>query len=179
AALMMAKFSGDTRYCILTEAAPAPAADALNDLLCAAALEERFITLSLGVLDPVGHRLRLCSAGHLPVLIRRAGGAVEAVGDEIGGFPLGILPHQHYKQAEITLGPGDVVVVYSDGIPDARNAREELYDSQENRRLSARVAASIGGPEAVGRAILQDLREFTAGYPQADDITLICYGRTS
>ena len=51
AALMMAKFSGDTRYCILTENAPAPTATRLNSLLCAAGIEEKFITLSLCVLE--------------------------------------------------------------------------------------------------------------------------------
>ena len=59
---------------------------------------------------------------------------------------------------------------------DARNLREELYDSRENSRLLHRVAETAGGPEAVGRAILQDIREFSAGHPQADDITLICFG---
>ena len=51
AALMMAKFSGDTRYCILTENSPAAAANELNSLLFSAGIEEKFITLSLSVLD--------------------------------------------------------------------------------------------------------------------------------
>ena len=72
AALMMAKFSGNTRYCILTENAPAPAVSILNDQLCDAGLEERFITLSLGVLDLAKGQLSLASAGHLPVIIRHA-----------------------------------------------------------------------------------------------------------
>ena len=178
AALMMAKFSGDTRYCILTEESPAAAAGALNDLLCAAGIDERFITLSLGVLELGGGVLSLCSAGHLPVLVRRASGAVEEVaGEAVAGFPLGILPDQRYQQARVALSPGDVVLVYSDGVPDARNAAEESYDSRTNPRLRRRLAESAGGPEAVGRAILQDLREFSAGYPQFDDITMVCFGR--
>ncbi len=54
--------------------------------------------------------------------------------------------------------------------------REELYDSRDNRRLLKRLAESSGGPAAVGRSILQDIREFSAGHAQADDITLICFG---
>ena len=173
---MMAKFSGDTRYCITTEGAPGPASDRLNNLLCAAGIEEKFITLSLGVLDPATHRYTLASAGHLPVLVRRASGTVEEVGGSIGGFPLGIMPDSRYQQAELTLGPGDVAVVYSDGVTDARSPAEELYDSAENRRLLRRVAEGAGGPEALGRAILQEIREFSAGHPQADDITLVCFG---
>ena len=176
AALMMAKFSGDTRYCILTENAPGPAANELNSLLCAAGIEEKFITLSLSVLDPVAKRLLIASAGHIPVMIRRANGKVEEFGEEIGGFPLGIMPDSDYQQAEIELNVGDVVVVYSDGVPDSRSPSEELYDYRDNRRLIKRVAESTGGPEAVGRAILQEVREYSAGHPQTDDITLICFG---
>ncbi|MFO0952242.1 MAG: SpoIIE family protein phosphatase [Isosphaeraceae bacterium] len=178
AALMMAKFSGDTRYCILTENAPAPAANELNTLLCAAGIEEKFITLSLSVLDLDRKRLTLCSAGHLPVLVRRADGRVEEIGEDIAGFPLGIMPDSDYKQTEVQLETGDVVVVYSDGVTDARDLAEELYDSRENRRLLKRLAESPGGPAAVGRSILQAVREFSAGHFQVDDITLVCFGPT-
>ena len=68
------------------------------------------------------------------------------------------------------------MVVYSDGVTDARSPAEELYDSTENRRLLKRVAESPGGPEAVGKSILQDIREFSLGHKQADDITLVCFG---
>jgi phosphoserine phosphatase RsbU/P len=176
AALMMAKFSGDTRYCILTEGAPAPAADALNDLLCAAGIDERFITLSLCLLEIDKHELIVCSAGHPPLLIRRANGKVEEVGEESAGFPLGIVPRTTYHQVTVKLEPGDVVVVYSDGVTDSRSIKEELYESKENRRLLRRVTESKGGPGDVGRAILQEIREFSAGHSQADDITLICFG---
>jgi serine phosphatase RsbU (regulator of sigma subunit) len=67
-------------------------------------------------------------------------------------------------------------VVYSDGVTDARNVREELYDSRERRRLLKKLADTSGSPELVGRAILQDIREFSSGHAQADDITLICFG---
>ncbi len=176
AALMMAKFSGDTRYCILTENAPAPASNELNTLLFSAGIEEKFITLSLSVLDVEKRTLTLASAGHLPVMIRRAGGTIEEVGEEIAGFPLGIIPEANYQQTEVQLHPGDVVAVFSDGVTDARNLREELYESRENRRLLRKFAEIQGGPEAVGRAILQDIREFSAGHVQVDDITLICFG---
>ncbi len=176
AALMMAKFSGDTRYCILTENSPAAAANELNSLLCAAGIEEKFITLSLSVLDLSRRRLTLCSAGHLPLIVRRVDGTIEEVGEDIGGFPLGVLPGSSYQQIEVALAPGDVVVVYSDGVTDSRSPREELYDSRDQRRLLKRVAESPGGPQAVGRAILQDIREFSADHAQADDITLLCFG---
>jgi phosphoserine phosphatase RsbU/P len=176
AALMMAKFSGDTRYCILTENSPSEAANELNTLLFAAGIEEKFITLSLSVLDPHRRTLAITSAGHLPLLIRRSNGTVDEVGEDIAGFPLGIVPEGDYRQTEIALHPGDVVAVFSDGVTDARNLREEIYDSRDKRRLVRKLADTSGGPETVGRAILQDIREFSAGHTQVDDITLICFG---
>ncbi|MFO0908153.1 MAG: SpoIIE family protein phosphatase [Isosphaeraceae bacterium] len=176
AALMMAKFSGDTRYCILTENAPGPAANELNALLCAAGIEEKFITLSLIVLDVATRKLILSSAGHLPIMVRRADGRVEEIGENITGFPLGIVPESDYKQEEVQLEPGDIVIVFSDGVTDPRSMKEELYHTRDTPRLTRRIAEATGGPEAVGRAILQDIREFSAGHAQVDDITLVCFG---
>ena len=98
------------------------------------------------------------------------------MGEEIAGFPLGIIPESDYQQTEVKLFPGDVVAVFSDGVTDARNLSEELYDARANRRLLAKVSNTPGGPQAVGGAVLQDLREFAAGHAQVDDITLICFG---
>ena len=179
AALMMAKFSGDTRYCILTENAPAPAADALNELLCQTGIDERFITLGLCFLDLTTHRVTFCSAGHPPAMVRRANGSVEEVGEDSGGFPLGILPRSTYQQVSVSIGPGDTVVMYSDGVTDARDQDEDLYESKENRRLLRRVADARGGPIDIGRAILQEIREFSANHTQTDDITLVCFGRVA
>ena len=83
AALVMAKFSGDTRYCVLTEDGPAKAAEALNELFCEAAIDEKFITMSLSVLDPSSHMLTVASAGHPPIFIRHKDGSVTEVGNFI------------------------------------------------------------------------------------------------
>jgi serine phosphatase RsbU (regulator of sigma subunit) len=176
AALMMAKFSGDTRYCILTENSPSEAANELNTLLFAAGIEEKFITLSLSILDPERRTLSIASAGHLPLMVRHSNGSVDEIGEDIAGFPLGIVPQGGYKQTEVILQPGDVVAVFSDGVTDARNLREEIYESRDKRRLLRKLADTSGGPETIGRALLQDIREFSAGHTQVDDITLICFG---
>ena len=178
AALMMAKFSGETRFCVSTEPTPMTAIGALNNALCSAGIDERFMTMSLCLLDVEAKRLTLCSAGHPPVFLRRADGTVEELCEDISGFPLGIVPNWEYKQVDVDIRPGDVVVIYSDGVTDARSPEEEIYDSKETRRLLRRVADSHGGPEAVGKSILQEIREFSLGHKQADDITLVCFGPT-
>ena len=176
AALMMAKFSGDTRFCVSTEASPRAAIEKLNNLLCAAGIDEKFMTMSLSLLDIERNRVTFCSAGHPPLFLRRADGRVEELGEDISGFPLGIMPDWQYKQLEVDIEPGDVLVIYSDGVTDARSPSEEIYDSREKRRLIKRVMDSPGGAEAVGKSILQEIREFSLGHKQADDITLVCFG---
>jgi serine phosphatase RsbU (regulator of sigma subunit) len=177
AALMMAKFSGDARFCLTTEKNPGLAAGVLNNNLCAAGIDEKFITLSLCRLNPATNMLEYASAGHLPLLLRHADGTVEELGEEIAGFPCGVMPDTVYEQKQIELKPGDVVVVYSDGVTDSRSPSEELYDYKDQRRLLRRVQTAGGGAESVGKTILQEIREFSKGHSQADDITLVCFGR--
>ena len=149
----------------------------MNSLLCAAGIDDKFITLGLCVLDFATRKLTMTSAGHTPVIIRRADGRAEEVGQEVSGLPLGIMEDSEYQQTEVQLNPGDVVVVYSDGVTDARSPADELYDSQSNHRLIKRVAQTSGGAAAVGRAILQDIREFSAGTRRPTTSPCCAWGR--
>jgi sigma-B regulation protein RsbU (phosphoserine phosphatase) len=176
AALMIAKLWCNTRYCIFTENSPASAANELNKLMYSAGVEEKWINLSLSVLDVPARTLTLTSAGNLPVMIRRADGTVDEIGKEFSGFPLGIIAQPDYKQTVVRLSRGDVVVVLSDDVIYARNLREEFSESRENRRLLSKVAETPGPPRALGGAILEDIREFSSGRAMGDDMTLICFG---
>jgi phosphoserine phosphatase RsbU/P len=176
AALMIAKLWCNTRYCIFTENSPASAANELNKLMYSAGVDAKLINLSLSVLDVPARILTMTSAGNLPVMIRRANGTVDEIGKEIAGFPLGIIAQPNYKQTVVRLSRGDVVVVLSDGVTYARNLREELSESRENRRLLSKVAETPGRPRALGGAILEDIREFSSGRALVDDMTLICFG---
>ena len=177
AALMMAKFSSDNRLFLITEDSPAAAACRLNDLFCETGIDEKFITLSLSFIDPVHHKVRFACAGHAPLLIRRADGTLEEIGEEISRMPIGILPGLDYQTTEVEIEPGDIVVVYSDGMTDARNSKGEIYHTKNHERLFNKVRELGGTPESLGRGLLQDIREFVAGAPQADDMTLVCFGR--
>ena len=165
-----------TRGLIFGRGLAAAAARVLNTALCETGIDDRFITLSLLVLEANTGRLQLCSAGHPPVILRRADGTVEELGKNVGGLPLGIVPDTAYQQVNVELRPGDVAVVYSDGVTDSRNPTEELYDTKENRRLLKCIEGAAGGPEAVGEAILQEIHEFSRGQVQTDDITLVSFG---
>ena len=94
---------------------------------------------------------------------------------EASGCPLGVLFDFQYKTTTGTLGPGEIVVLYSDGITEARNSKEELYTVERVRR---RVAAMNGkGPAETGRALIEDVRRHAGDWEQNDDITLVVLGR--
>jgi serine phosphatase RsbU (regulator of sigma subunit) len=172
-ALRLAKFSSEVRHCLLTAQTPALALESLNRLQCETGREAEFVTLSVGVLDRATNRLTLCSAGSLPMLLRRADGRIEQIGEGIAGFPLGIVPESKYEQTEVELRPGDVVFAYSDGITDSYNPRGESFGGS---RLARLLSELTGGPEVIGQAIQQDIYNFLDSRPLADDITLICFG---
>jgi serine phosphatase RsbU (regulator of sigma subunit) len=176
AGLLMARFSCHIQHLMLAGYSPPTAAKLLNELLFEAGIDEAFITLSLSVLEIKTRTLSLISAGHPLLTIRRADGTVDKIGEAVGGFPLGIVPDADYQQIDVALHPGDVVAVFSDGVTDARNQNEELYDSRKSWRLLDMLAKTRGSPQTVGRAILEDISDFSSGHTQADDLTLICFG---
>lgn len=119
AALLMATVRAVMRA-VVRSSPPAEAmryvAAALNDDLIQSG---RFVTLFLAQLDAGSGRLAFIDAGHGLAFVRRANGSVETF-DAPRGLPLGILPYEQYDQREVVMNPGDALVVYSDGLIDAR-----------------------------------------------------------
>ena len=142
--------------------------------MCNAEFDFRFVTLVFTELDPRSHRLTVASAGHPCPLVRRYGGGIEEIGRAESGTPLGIEDGGTYSSITVTLEPGDVVVLYSDGVTDARDRRDKPFGEQ---RLRDALAQAPQGVAAAGEAILAAVREHAAGRSQFDDITLVCFGR--
>jgi len=174
AALLMAKLSAEARFCLVSEPTPAAAVARLNDVFCESRWEDRFVTLVLGVLDPVRHEVTIVNAGHMAPLLRRTTGAVEAVGQSAGGLPLGVESHVQYEQYSLSLDPGDCLTLYTDGIPDAMNVADDFYGTQ---RLQTQLEPVIDGVAALGQRILEDVRRFVGNRPQNDDMCMTCFGR--
>ena len=176
AALLMAKLCAEVRYSLVTSSGPAEAVQMLNSDLAESALDDRFVTFALVVLDPQSHHLTIVNAGHMPPLRRRsADGNVESLATEEAGLPLGIEAQATYQEFDVALETGDAVVLYTDGISDAMNPAGEMYGAA---RLHDALA---GGPRevaALGKAVLDDVQRFADGQRQIDDICLICFGRT-
>ncbi len=141
----------------------------LNKITCQNCPSNRFITFFICVLDPAAGDLAYCNAGHNPPVIVRANGGVENL--DGGGPPLGILSIANYSEYRAKLEPGDVLAIYSDGVTEANNAKEEEFGDE---RFAAVLAANRQKSAAeIVAAVNQALTEFAAGSPPADDITLI------
>lgn len=176
AALLMAKLSAETRYCLVMEPTPADAVFKLNNVFCDSSWEGRFITLIMAVIDPSRHEVTMVNAGHLAPMMRRASGKVEEVGVGEGRLPLGVDNDTKYHEFTVSLEPGESLTVFTDGVSEAMNAANELYGI---RRLHAAVEQASGGPAALGQSILGDVRRFVGPRAQTDDICMVCFGRTA
>jgi len=174
AALLMAKLVSEARMSLLTEADPVLAIQRLNRQLVDERFPDRFITFVSTFLDPVAHRLTVVNAGHPRPLIRRSSGQIEVVGDDQAGPPLALFPSTHYHTAEVELGVGDVVVLFTDGVDEALDPKGVCFRLERLKKtvLDAKFAA-----EHIGEAILNAVHEHMAGGIPHDDIGIVCFGR--
>ncbi|MDR3700294.1 MAG: SpoIIE family protein phosphatase [Candidatus Sulfopaludibacter sp.] len=141
----------------------------LNKTTCANCPSNRFITFFFCVLDTNTGDLAFANAGHNPPIIIRSSGEAQML--EGGGPVLGIIPYAPYKEMHARLDPGDMLVIYSDGVTEANNVNHEEYDEQ---RFIAVLQENRQRPAAeIVTAVTRSLNEFAAGAPQADDITLV------
>jgi serine phosphatase RsbU (regulator of sigma subunit) len=145
----------------------------LNKAICAKCPDNRFITFFMAIADPSSGELVFTNAGHNPPLVVRAAGGFETL--KGGGVILGILPMATYQESRVQLEPGDILVLFSDGVTEAVNPQDEDFgdDRLANlvKSLSDRPAAEI--VEAIDSAVT----EFTQGAPAADDITVVVVRR--
>ncbi len=175
AALLMSSLSSEVRHRVRSEPEPARVVEQLNRHFFDTDILDRFITFLLIVVDADVHRMTVVNAGHLAPFVRRASGRIEAIGEDEAGPPLGIVPGQAYRPASTDLGPGDVVVLFTDGVSEAFGAQNRQFGTEAIRRTLAQAPPTV--PE-VGQAILKAVRAHALGRPQSDDIALVCFGRT-
>jgi serine phosphatase RsbU (regulator of sigma subunit) len=175
AALVMARFGAQARACLEAEAEPSAAVARLNDLVVRAAVPGRFVTMAVVVIDPAAHTLAVVNAGHPSPLLRRAAGTVEEVAPpDASGMALGLADGQDYPCSEVRLGPGDSVVLFSDGVTEATGPGGGQFEVDGVRAV---LGAGTGSPRATGEALAAAVRRHAAGCEQGDDIALVCFGR--
>lgn len=142
----------------------------LNKITAKNCPDNRFITFFMGVLNPASGQLVYTNAGHNPPLLVRASGSFEGL-REAGGLILGILPMAVYQEASVHLQPGDVLVLFSDGVTEAANPSDQDFGED---RLGELVASLRDRPAAeIVEAVHNAVTAFTEGAPAADDITVV------
>jgi phosphoserine phosphatase RsbU/P len=180
AALLMAKVSSDARFCFLSEPNPAKAVGKLNDQLYPfTSPMDRFVTLAVLVLDPSRHTVTLISAGHpSPQLVRKGNTVLQdVVPKATAGVPLGMIEGCVYDSCQISLQPGDNLILFSDGVPDALDARNVPFSAKGVQRVveeAGPVSATV-----LGERIIKAVQLHAANRDPHDDITLVCLGRTA
>lgn len=174
ASLVMSRLSSAVRNIVEYVSDAAEAVNRINNHMCAKAVEGRFVTFVLVLLDPRKHRMSVVNSGHMSPLIRHADGSVEELDQSSVGVPLGVVEGFPFQSVECDIKAGDCIVIYTDGVSEAMNAASDLYTIE---RLQAFVANGSGRPSELGPAIREDVKQHAAGHPQNDDITLMVFGR--
>lgn len=175
-----AKVTALARYTLRAEASrhpsPAMVLDRLNNALIDQQGEDgRFLTAVYATFrtTPTGVAGRLCTGGHPPALLYRADGRIQEIGQP--GTLLGFAPQVHLADVQFRLGPGDTLLLYSDGITEARGGRgpASRYPMYGQEHLSEILASCAGqGAQAALDRICATVQEHTAGQP-GDDIALL------
>lgn len=142
----------------------------LNKAISANCPDNRFITFFVCIIDSATGDITYTNAGHNPPLLVRKSGQVETLG--VGGIILGIMPRFTYQQAQAKMEPGDILVLFSDGVTEA--VRPDVDEEFGDERLGQLVYEHAGeSAETIVRAVIEAVAQFTEGSPAADDITVL------
>lgn len=179
AALVMGLVNGSIRTSTQSWTGPnlGVLAEELNRLLLLRTSQERFLTLFWAICKPESNRLFYVNAGHLPPFLLRHSDqekrSVEKL--ETGGPVLGILPGVRYSQGEVDFEPGDLLILFSDGLVEATNQSGEEFG--EERLLQVLEESKGESVDSMRERILEAVKEFSAGKNYQDDLTLLLVKR--
>jgi len=175
AALLMSSLHAAVHAQVDTHDSLVKTIGAVNRYLVESIPPNRFVTLFYAELDPKSGGLAFLNAGHNPPLIVHAGGTMEQLAS--GGLPLGIMADADFREGRTRLYPGDVLVIYSDGVSEAVNPGGEEFGPT---RLYETVARNLDSSAAgIRDRIEAALTKFCQGTPAADDITLVIVKRNT
>jgi phosphoserine phosphatase RsbU/P len=170
AAMLMATFQASLKTLSTAQVALPELASNMNRYACSNSQGGlRFTTAFLAEYDPVRRTVDYINAGHNNPILRRASGQIERL--DVGGLPFGIQPEVKYDSATVTLAPGDWLIIFTDGLVEAENARQEEYG--EPRLLAAIEAGKSVAPAGMLHNLMAELDVFVGNTPQHDDVTCL------
>jgi sigma-B regulation protein RsbU (phosphoserine phosphatase) len=175
AAMLMATFQASLRTLSTSGVSLAELVGGINRYACSNSQGGvRFTTAFLAELDPVTGDVAYVNAGHNVPILRKSSGLVERL--ETGGIPVGILADTPYQVGTTRLNAGDWLVIFTDGVVEAVNAKDEEYGEPQLIRLVDRSSGST--PAEMLRGLLAELDGYVGNTPQHDDITCLLLKRT-
>lgn len=139
-----------------------------NRHLCKEAATGEFATLFYGVITPDGRRLTYCNAGHDPPMLLRDGRIIEL---GVGGLVVGVDPGAVFERGILDLQPGDVLLLYTDGVVEALNFADERFGRE--RLVQSLVRHADQTAPMIAQNILWDLRRFRGLADRTDDVTMV------
>ncbi len=175
AAMLMATFQASLRTLSTSGVALAELVAGVNRYACSnSAGGNRFTTAFLAELDPATGNVAYVNAGHNVPILRKKSGAMERL--EAGGIPVGILAETVYQVGTTRLERGDWLVIFTDGVVEAVNGKDQEYGEAALIRLADRESGSA--PADLLRSLLAELDRYVGNTPQHDDITCLLLKRT-
>jgi sigma-B regulation protein RsbU (phosphoserine phosphatase) len=169
AALLMAAVQATLRAEAERGLDPAALVAHINSRVHALQQPEKFTSFFYCCLDAGAKTITYCNAGHHPPVLLRANGEVERLTE--GGLLMGVQADPPYDEATVTLGQGDTIALYTDGIIEQSDARDELFG--EERLIDVLRANSALGASLLKKRIIDSVKEFSPSGSNDDDLTLI------
>jgi sigma-B regulation protein RsbU (phosphoserine phosphatase) len=173
AALHMANLRNLMRFVVRETLDPAETLKKVNALAWPDLKGDSFVTVFYAIFDLASREIRYVSAGHEPALLHkgRDGSIVEC---RAKGMPVGIAEPEDFdfviKESRVTLEPGDSFIMFTDGVTEAMNVREEQFGREGMLKV---VAASKGSADLTVKAVVEAVKKHADGFDQSDDITLL------
>jgi len=168
AALYGALISGLLRILAPRRRSPAMLVQSLNEALLERRVDAVYATLMVLLWEPRIRRMTITNAGAEPLLISRNGEIIPAKAE---GVPIGLLEHQQYDEVVYEAKAGDTLLLFSDGVEDQLNSREDHFGRSRVQRLLNKHA--VDGPFAVVEHVMRELDEFRDGVVLNDDQTIV------
>ena len=150
---------------------PSEILSAVNAEICKNNKSKMFVTVWLGILDLETGVLTCANAGHEYPFIRGGDGTFRVYKDR-HGLVVGAMARSRYSDYEIRMEPGDAIFVYTDGAPEANNARGEFYGME--RLTAALNRCADRTPQGILEEVKADVDAFTGDASQFDDLTMLC-----
>ncbi len=170
AALFMAMTVSNFRFHSKTECDPLKVVTELNDQMSTEATSGLFVTLTYIVVDSKTTQLSVVDAGHLPIVYSGKDKETTLI-TATGGMALGVMDGIEFHKNRITVNPGDVFVLYSDGVTETRNMRKEEFGDTRLKEVVSKYKEKSA--KEITDSIYDELMQFRKNAPQHDDITIM------